>query len=438
MQRYLGLTEIRPAVFWLIFGVCVAIPLLGGHVLHELGLEYDTPAGSSWEKLHPSTYLVVLGFGGWAYELKRGGKPILQALIEQPLAFAFLLASIIALVYDYLALGLPYTNIIESFIVPALLLYMVRDASDKQRRFLAACVHVLFIVNSTIGIYEFVSGADLIAPRLVEYTTTQESVDTSDWEVVRAGSLWGHPLSATLATGAYLLANFIMPAKAPFPLLRSVGFLLSLAALPGFGGRFSILLFILFSAYLGLRWAWTLWASNRPLRMSDWLVFAGILVAVATILIGNEAGYFDRFIDRFSEDDGSASTRSAAVDILMGSDGLELLLGDINGTLVARQVAAGTNYGIEVFWIAFLLLYGLLISLVVYPAMFCVIIQTGRDRGFPGAFVMFYFILAQSGQLGLTGKTTLFSWLIIICYVLFPRREALSRLIPLGKKAAAQ
>ncbi|MFZ1109183.1 MAG: VpsF family polysaccharide biosynthesis protein [Rhodomicrobium sp.] len=429
-QRQLFASGVGPVVFCLLFVVSAAIALLGGQVLSELGIEYVTTSGSAWEKLHPSSYLIVLGFGLWALEAGRQQKALLQVLTGQPAAFLLLSASFLFLIYNAVVVGEQFSVIIESFIAPTLLLYVVRETSDNQKRLLAACIHVLFIINSTIGIYEFVTGAALIPPQLVDYVNTGAEIDMSEWEVSRVCALWSHPLTATLATGAYLLANFVMPASSPFPLLRGIGVSVSLVALPGFGGRFSILLFTLFSAYLGIRWALTFLATNRAPRVGDWIGLAAILIAAAAVAIGNDAGYFDKFIDRLYDDNGSASTRSAAVDILFGTDTLELLFGDINGKLMARMESAGTVYGVEIFWIAFLLHYGLLISLVVFPALLCFIIQTGRDLGFAGVFVSSYFIMSQSGAIGLCAKTTLFSCVVLICYILLPRRQALAQARP--------
>ena len=429
-QRNLSVSGVSPVVFWLLLAICAAVGLLGADVLSQLGIEYVTTTGNAWEKLHPSTYLIVLAFGLWALETSRQQDSLLQVLTGQPAAFILLSASLLLMVYNAIAVGGEFSVVIESFIVPALLIYIVREVSDNQKRLLAACIHVLFIINSTIGIYEFVTGASLIPPQLVDYLSTGSEIDMTEWEVSRVSALWGHPLTATLATVAYLLANFVMPTSAPFPLLRVVGVSVSLMALPGFGGRFSLLLFVLYSVYLGVCWALSFVITNRAPRAGDLIILAGIFGTVAAITIGIEAGYLDRFIDRLYDDNGSASTRTVAVNLLLGTDTLDILLGDINGNLPARLVSAGTPYGVEVFWIAFLLRYGLLVSLAVFPGLICFIVQAGRDLGFAGVFVSSFFIMSQSGAVGLTAKSTVFSCVVLICYSLLPRRQPLAEATP--------
>jgi hypothetical protein len=402
---------------------CVAVCMGGNNVLQAVGINYGTAGGNPLEKLHPSTFLVA---GAFLVVAARNSAQLVPDLLAQRYLVYMLGSFALLLGYNAVILGGQASGIIDTFISPFLALYLLTLVSERQRLALAAVLHLCMIANGLVGLFEYAKQAPLIASQVVDYIDTGDYVETAHWDFERSMAFWGHPLNATLATGGYLLANLIARPGASHPGLRLLGTAVSLPALIAFGGRMAIVMFVIFTFLLGCNFLVKVLATRRVSRVVVLAGVVGVWLALVAGIAALQFGLFDSFLARLEDDNGSASTRFVALEILQATTGPELTLGDIYGNLINRQAALGTRYGVEIFWVAFFLRYGAIMCAIVYPALVLFVLRCYRDRGFAGAFLASYLLVVQSGSVGLAGKVTILTGFVFLIYALLPpeRRAA--------------
>lgn len=153
--------------------------------LMALGWQYGETGGSPIEKFHPATFLAM---GLVLLSASHRGNP-LSALIAtagaNPAVTIYLAGVLGLMAHAALVVGLPATTFVDTFILPIATLFLFRDLGDGRRAGLARLVHILFALNTGLGIAELQGGFRL-TPLYVE----GEFLET-EW---RSSALLGHPL----------------------------------------------------------------------------------------------------------------------------------------------------------------------------------------------------------------------------------------------------
>ncbi|MBL8589041.1 MAG: VpsF family polysaccharide biosynthesis protein [Methylobacteriaceae bacterium] len=396
---------LRRLVEALVFVGVVALFLISPMLLTEWGVVYELAGGSVIEKIHPGTWAILLALGLVSL---RFGNPLAfaaRAVAVFPGTAPFLLAFVYLLGHAILVQKTPFTPIIDSFLLPFAALLTLSTTEDALRRRLALALHAALVVNAAIGLGEYLFGF-----RLTPYVAG-EFVIEEDW---RSTALLGHPLSNALTTGVYLITLSLGGGRdLPAP-LRAVALALCLASMIAFGGRASLVLSLaIMGAVFAARCVGVLRGGRVDLRVVAALAALTPIVAVGLTEL-YAAGFFDQMLERFVNDRGSAKARLIMFGLFRALSWPEVLFGPDLGKIQALQNLEGVEYGLESFFIAYILTYGLIVSLFFFVglAFFCrEIVRASRPVAI--APLMFFFTVAAT-SVSLSAKTTTFGMLVAL------------------------
>ena len=387
-------------------------------LLSYLKINYVSSGGSFYEKFHPATYAIV---GAFLLLLARRADPFGE--IDRMFSNAKLLLvyffSVGLIFIHALVLDRPATAAIDTFVLPALLCLVVWQLAPEQRRPMVWAVHAVILVNVALAYYEYLSGHRLIP------LAVGDMLVTGDW---RSTALLGHPLSASVFVAAYTLALILRPGLCPWPIVRFGLIVVCLGSLTVFGGRTALLAVLAVIAALAVREPIRLVAGAR---VSLGVVIATIAVAAiaaAGVLALIELGAVDKMIHRFSSDNGSAWARFATLRLLGYFDWRELLLGPDPAQAAYLQRLVGLKFGIEDFWIACIVQYGIVHTVLLTIGLVCFFIEVLK-RSHPAAWVLVILIaITAASSVSFSAKNTnLAEFMTVIAVLLSRDRIAFAR-----------
>ena len=403
---------------WLVVGLtCLAILLLGtvsAEVLSALKIHYIRSGGNFFEKLHPATYVTICAF---VMLLFRGGDAIgeLDRVVSGSKLLLVYFFTCALLAFQCVVLKRPFTNVIDTFMLPALLALIVWNLTPAQRRPLVYCVHFFIWLNIALGFYEY-----FFKHRLVPMTLGKLVV-TNDW---RSTALLGYPLAAAGIVAMYILMLALKPRlRAPSP-LGLAAFMVAICSLMVFGGRTALVMVMIVLTGLVLFYGARLVRGERYSLMTVIMASCCLMLVVTALPLLFGTGVFDNMIGRFSSDKGSAHARIATLQLLSLFDWKELLLGSEPGRAGSLQAMMGLDYGIENFWIACIVQYGLIQTVLLTLGLACFFAEVLR-RTTGGAWIaVLFLIVVAASSVSFSSKTiTLAIYVTIIC-VMLPRAPA--------------
>ncbi len=382
-------------------------------VLAKFGINYETAGGSPFEKMHPGTLLAMLAL---ALRLASSGEPLklLWHLLTNRMGlFLFAGSYLVATVYTVLFLKVPFTPMVDTFLLPIIFALLLQDLDERAARLLALVLGLVLCANAFIALAEYLLNWRLVAFNLPEGVTGDPSRTDLifDWRAAlelewRATALLGHPLQNGLIIGSFILI-LASPGAGWIPnIVRLPLLLIELASMVTFGSRVSLILTILFGSLLLVRrFAVFLLQRERVSRNAAIAavlcvpVFAGFCAYLA------EAGFFDRLIERFSSDAGSAATRVTMFEMFRPISFYDLLFGPDQALTATWQRMEGLEFGIESFWVGMPLIYGALISAVIFIGLACFCHAMVKMSGRGTALILLTFFLTASTSASLAGKT---------------------------------
>jgi hypothetical protein len=389
--------------------------------LIELGWSYSEAGGSPIEKFHPAT---LIAFALLLASATMRGNPISAiwaTLADHPGMIVYLAGILMLMAHAVLVAGLPFTTFIDTFALPAVIYLLLRDLPEDRRLPLAHLVHVLFAINTIVGLSEFLFGFR-ITPLHIEGEVLEQ-----EW---RSSALLGHPLANALLTGCYMIMLLKGGDDDLSKPMRALALILAVGGMVVFGGRAATALLVLVILYIGaMRFGRVLLGERfdtRTVIISLLLVpFAGLLLIVL-----HSAGFFDQFVGRFVDDEGSASTRVEMFELFRYINWYDLLLGPDPRQITTLMNQYGLLYGIESFWIAMMLLHGLIVSFMFFAALFFFCREVVLSAN-TGAFLVFvYFFAVASTSLSLSAKSPTFAIMVLLTYLLGHRAGAAPLSVP--------
>lgn len=391
---------------------CLLMLLVSPMGLNAIGWNYDGLGGSGPTRFHPATYLTVLLFLAIAL---RDGNPlasILTAFGRDARLILFFLVWVVVFWHGTTNQQLPAAALIDTFLMPLLMLLNFKRLQPATRATMARLVHIAFTLNALLGLGEFLTGL-----RLTPYVAGGVLI-TDDW---RSTALLGHPLGNALMTGCYATALMLGGGRELVGWQRPAMIGLQFAAMVAFGGRASLVLLVLFGAVALARITLVFLAGMR-LQLRHFTLLA-IIIPLVLGAIGAlfEFGFFDKFILRFVEDKGSAEARIVMFELFRGFTLPELLFGPPQVQLGYYVNVYRLEFGIESVWVAFSLYYGILPAILFFSGLGFYILAV-MDRCQPRAWViMAYFFVVNSSFLGIAGKTISFANLCLILLLMLPK-----------------
>jgi hypothetical protein len=372
--------------------------------LDAWGVPYDMPGGDVFSKVHPGAWAALLAAGLGALFV-RAPRDAVDRFVAHRGLLAFFSAWLFLLATTVLFLDVPFTPLIDAFLLPMVYFFLFVAGLVRPDRRLARMLHVIMAANAALGIVEHVTGWRLTPYPFAMYDP-------------RPTAFLGHPLANASMTGAYLLAlAFGGGRDLPRPVLAAALLLQGLAAI-AFGGRAAAIL-VACVLLVRLGFACVKFASGKRIERSTialCLVCIPIVAAAAAIVV--QSGFLDSFFQRFVTDRGSAEARVIMFRVLSEIPFRQILFGPDPNLLSSLQFEENIPAGIESFWISFALQYGLVVSCIFFLALllFCLdVIRTCR----PGsAVILAYFFIVASTSVSLSAKSCIFAELIVIVMVL--------------------
>jgi len=402
-------------------------------VLGSIGINYETSAGSLFEKIHPGTFIAILALG---LRLASSPRPfeLLWRLMSVQFGLLFFIGVyFFATIYAALFLKVPLTPMVDTFLLPIVFTLLLQDLDERSARLLALALSVLLCANAFIALAEYLLHWHLVTFQTPEGVTADPTRTdlVFDWRATlelewRATALLGHPLQNGLIISAFILilasaGSGWIPAFIRFPLL-----LLELASMVTFGSRVSLVLTLLFTALIvSYRIAIFLMRRQRVgLNISIAAVLCPPVLAGFSAYLA-ETGFFDRLIERFSDDAGSAEKRVRMFEMFRHIGFYDLLFGPDQAVVMTWQRLEGLEFGIESFWVGLPLLYGLAISICIFAGLagfsHALIKMSGRGA----SLILLGFFLTASTSASLAEKTPALGMLTVMI-LLFLRRDTRS------------
>lgn len=398
--------------FWLTTLAIVLVFAISGLMLARLGVAYETAGGSGWQKIHPATPVALLALLALAVSRGNPFSLIEDILKRQPGVIVFTLMLGIMMAYVIWRVGGPVTQFLDTFVLALVLFVLLTRWPEPSLRTLALCLHAFMAINALLGLAEFALDFR-ITPLVAEGLEL-----TADW---RSTALLGHPLLNAAATASYAFMLFIGGGRDLPVWVRAAAIGLQATAMIVFGGRVATVLLVAFALPAGAIAAWRFRGAYKmtPAGAAT-LVLAvfGALMAATALAMG---GFFEQFVSRFVDDDGSAAARLVMLDLVGSLPPNMLWFGSDPDYIASLQRQYGIPFGIESFWVATIANQGLLLSI---PFFICFLLYMNEYRRAlrPGAqWSLLLFLLIISTSTALASKTTMLAvFTVTACLLLRP------------------
>jgi len=429
MTQSIAHHQLERAANWLLLLLVVITFGVSAMLLSTMGIKYDEPGGSFLQKLHPASWCAALALGVKILSFRHRSNYIVGLPIRFPGAACFTLGWLLLILFAVVVQHAPITTLVDTFFCSVVFLILFTDADETTRRQIRLIVHGMLFANACIGISEFITHL-----RLTPFVTGGKII-LHDY---RSTAILGHPLVNSATTAGYALMLFLGADRTIPWLLRCFLIGVQLVALVAFGGRSAIVFCVVLGAIGFLRPAADLLVGKRfDMRMALFSMLALPLVFGAAAAAAS-GGYLDNIVERFVDDKGSAYARVVMLQLFDSFSMEELLLGPDPARLDSLMNLLGIEYGIENSWVAFIFMYGGLMSALFVTGFVFLLWDLWRRTG-PGATLLMIYLLAQlSSAAGISVKSFLLNQFVIMLLAIVggARRDQFSEPRPAGAFSA--
>jgi hypothetical protein len=411
--------------------LCAVSPL----TLAVNGIDYDTAGGSALAKIHPGTYLAFAALAARLCATPHPWRTLQRLLLCQPGLLIYLAALGLLAIYVVVVAGSPVTPLIDTFLLALALTLLLEGIDERIARLLAIMIVGIFAADALLALVEVSTGWRLIHISVPEGVTSDPTRTdlvfdwradlAADW---RATALFGHPLENAMLMGAFLicLASRGTAWLGTGPRL-GMG-VLAVLALFAFGGRASLVFSGFFLVLLGLHGLARRLICGRIFGLS---AAAGVLLILPLIGIGlatiGETGLFDRMAERFRADEGSALARLTMWSLFDPIPWRDLVLAPDQAVVKTWQRIHGLEFGIESFWVGFVLTYGLIMSAVLIAGLAGFVVSIVRLSGRGALAVFLFYFAGASTSTSLSSKTTSFAMLTALVLLVLRKDDQTAR-----------
>ena len=413
----------------LIFGSVILLFFVSPMALGVWGFSYGSAGGSFLEKIHPASWLAFAAIVPLALAGSPGTLYFNAVTRRNPGIVVYCIGFAVLFQHVVLVQRMAFTPLIDTFLAPAALFLGIAHFTAGEKRGLALILHVALLANALLGLYEFATGW-----RLTPFTPSADGVEFEiDW---RSSAFLGHPLANAMTTGVYALILAQGGGRDLPAVLRPAALAVQLVAMVAFGGRASLVVLALLLLVVALRGGFRL-ARGRELDLAQ-AGLALLALPVLAIVLDQAiaSGFFDRLVERFVDDKGSAKSRLVLMHIVGQFSLGDLLIGPDPGKLTTLQGVEGVEFGIESFWIGMILAYGVIASCFLFAglAFFCREVMRETRRG--SGLVLVFFIAVASTSVSLSAKSLMLAQMTVLSLVLLAR-DGSARAGPLPERGDA-
>ena len=395
----------------------VLLFVVSGNVLDLIGYDYSSIAGSSVMKIHISTYFIIVTFGLFvvSYPDKIN---LARYYLSQKLGtlWFFCLANfaIINIIFDGRnGYGMYFDTHLHLFLCCLLLPFVSPRNMDRLEIFL----HGFFAVNAVLAIIELAMGENVF-PLMVYSPDGTMNVEN------RATAFLSHPLHAATLTCVYVVSLLTGGGSALGPKLRIPMIGLQIAALLAFGGRAALLLTLVIVTLLLLWHAVRFTAGNRMPRASLIAAATIIPVGMVSVAVLAQGGAFDQFLDRFTDDGGSARSRTLMLPLLLSFNWSELLWGASTDFARSQIYSYGLEWGVENPFIQMSVYQGVVVASMIMLGLALLLFESYRRLQPRAICAIGSFLLLCNTFGSYAGRFIAFAIFMIIVSTLFRRQDA--------------
>jgi hypothetical protein len=399
--------------------------------LEVFGIPYTSSGGGLFSKVHPGTLLICLAL---ALRCLASSRPLVaaQRLFLQESGVVLMFVAVAAASLSAIVIvKSPFTPLIDTFVLPPLCYVLLRDLTPARTKALALLVTAIFCLNAVLALIELVRGAHFVsasAAANVSFDPTRPDAIfdwrlglLSDW---RALAIFGHPLVNGLLVSCFILVLLSEGARWLPLWFRLPVLLLQASSMFAFGARSSIVLAALFGAVLIVRQIHA--GLKRGYAVSPQQVAIGLFIValiVLTFVVLLDSGLLDRTLERFSQDAGSAETRSTMFELFGAFRWNDLIFGPDQDILATWQRVLGLEFGIESSWIGLLLTYGFLVTGLLIIGLIAFSLSLIRSTGRGAGIVLLCYFVSVSGTASLSGKVTSLALVVMLCLFFLHKDE---------------
>ncbi|MCA6121557.1 VpsF family polysaccharide biosynthesis protein [Bradyrhizobium sp. WSM 1704] len=384
--------------------------------LDLVGYDYSSIGGLPLTKIHIATYFVVVVFLAFIASYPQKADLARYYLATKLGTIYFFFAATFAVINIVVGgrsgFGMYFDTDLHLFLCCMLLPFIPPDGMDRLERFL----HWFFAINAVLGIFELVTGINVFP--LMTY-----SPDGMTTLEPRATAFLSHPLHAATVTCAYIVSLLIGAGKLLRPNLRAPMIALQTTALLAFGGRTAFLLTLIIVA-IALLWQVLRFTAGKPVsRLSVILAIAVVPVGIATISVLAYAGFFDQFLERFTEDGGSARSRVLMLPLLWSFDWTDFLWGANTDYARAQVYSFGLEWGVENPFIQMSVYQGVVVASLVMSGLLLLLYDVYRRLEAAVIFPIVTYLALCNTFGSFAGRFINFSIFIVMVTTLFRRRD---------------
>lgn len=372
--------------------LCLSNPLL------DHFYSYSTEGGSAALKIHPGTWVILLGTAIIAIlktpvkflnsQLNKSHRAVLYACI-------FLFLVMLYNTIQHGTSGLAY--LIDTYLYAYLCLILINYLSQESLEKLISILAIILAVNCGIAIIEYSTQSTLL-PGPIQFG------------FFRSNSLLGHPLNNALIIATFGIAALALNFNAK---QKAIIWLLVIFGLLAFGARASTAVFLIFSAVYLLSKIKTKGSSRK--RANQALLY--ISAAISSIAIAIYAIFYTSIGSSITERllfDESAQTRIDAFNIFQGVSTPDI----INGLGSTKTLNLFSLYlegrGVENFWLFTLIQFGIPSFLLLYAPLARVILQYISKPKNASMILVLAFLIASSTNNSLSIKTPALAVFLIL------------------------
>jgi hypothetical protein len=404
--------------------------------LEAHGYAYETSGGSAITKVHPATIIAIMALALRFLASSRPLRTAWRVTTRDRCVVLYVVVCACLNVFAVVVAKVPFTPLIDTFLSPLIFLLLLRDLDEKFLRVLALVLAAILIVNACIALAELLSGWRLVTIPVPEGITSDPTRADGhfDWRAQllqewRATALLGHPLQNGVIVGSFILCLASAGSRWLPDILRFPMLLLQIVSLFAFGARASLVLSLALAAMIGT-FRLAVMAVER--RKPDLCVLALICfvapLAIAAVAYAWDHGFFDRTIERFIDDSGSASTRLTMFEMFKPLSWNDLFFGPNQQDIATWQRILGLEFGIESSWIGLILTYGIFMGLMLMAGLVLFSLSLVRAAGRGAALVLVFYFVIVSSAATLSVKTTTLAMVTILILLFLRRDERRSKL----------
>jgi hypothetical protein len=417
-----GNQRIKRAAFGLGLLAVIVEFAISGNSLENLGIDYSSPGGNPLIKLHPGTYLILLGSFLVLMLARPAGSGLIRFFRSTPALASFVVLILFCAFYSIVNDGISGAAIyIESFLSAGLLTLVLEGGTDRQKRALAWWIIGFVVVSIIISIGESATQTHLIPLHFGDEPTKELAEDTDEF---RGAGLFGHPLTAALTTS---MATFMLLRMRMNGLLKGALFTTFLIGLLSFGGRAALgttLIMVALAAFVVLVRGVVM--RNLSMGFVGAIGAAVVVLPPLMVMLITSTDIGSRILTHMYLDE-SAAVRNLQWLVLDHLNLHDVLFGVPPDRLdiLKYQIGLGSDTtDIENFWLLMFLNLGAIGFMVFLVALGLFIMHLGRTTAHPLGWMLLVsaiLIDSSSNSLGRKSVDLLFMAACMIAMTGYPR-----------------